>query len=55
MGDNWQEEARNGTMSLLSEITKAGGSLTVTAIPTVKPLLMDSRRFHWLVVWNNKN
>ena len=25
MGDNWQEEARNGTMSLLSEITKAGG------------------------------
>eukprot|EP00435_Cladocopium_sp_Y103_P050118 s180_g15.t1 len=27
MGDNWQEEARNGTMSLLSEITKAGPQL----------------------------
>ena len=27
MGENWQEEARNGTMSLLSQITKAGPSL----------------------------
>ncbi|CAE7721557.1 sti1 [Symbiodinium microadriaticum] len=27
MGDNWQEEARNGTMSLLSELTKAGPAL----------------------------
>ena len=27
MGENWQEEARNGTMSLLSQITKAEPSL----------------------------
>ncbi|CAE7424538.1 sti1 [Symbiodinium natans] len=27
MGENWQEEARNGTMSVLSEVTKAGRSL----------------------------